>query len=342
MVNKNLEFNCLTTGIGSMPHADARDACLLINRHVSLPFWPQLPRRTGLENMYVQYSEGFPGIKVADDTLHVERGSAFDRGLEKLYQDSEEGNFKDYRVSADYAAGLHAFTDIISRPAQIVKGQITGPVSWGLAVRDIEDRGIVYDELLAETVARFLRLKAIWQESLLKTVSPNTVIFVDEPYLASLGSAFVAISGEKVSQLMEDVLAGIQGTKGIHCCGSTDWSLLLKSSADVLSFDAYNYADSLSTYVQDVEAFINRGSAIAWGIVPNEEEFLMKESVSSLFDRLGEAIAPYTENGISFKQIIAQSLLTPSCGLASLSLDAATNALEALNKLSDKIKRKYT
>ncbi|MCJ7655635.1 MAG: methionine synthase, partial [Dehalococcoidia bacterium] len=128
----------------------------------------------------------------------------------------------------------------------------------------------------------------------------------------------------------------------VHCCGSTDWSLLLKSSSDILSFDAYNYADSLSCYPAEVKAFLERGSSIAWGIIPNEEEALARESLSSLYDRLGEAMAPFTREGIPFKQLIAQGLLTPSCTLASMSAEAAIRALELLAELSAKVRAKYS
>ncbi len=198
-----------------------------------------------------------------------------------------------------------------------------------------------YDDLLAETLARLLRLKAMWQEKTLSAISANTIIFVDEPYLTSLGTAFVAIPNEQVSTLLEEVLSGIKGLKGVHCCGSTDWSLLLKSSTDILSFDTYNYADSLSCYPAEVKAFIERGGSIAWGIVPNEEEVLAGESVASLYDRLGEAMAQFTRESMPFKQLVAQGLLTPSCTLASLSLEAAIRALELLAELSAKVKRKY-
>ena len=224
----------------------------------------------------------------------------------------------------------------------MVKGQIIGPISWGLCVTDRERRGILYDELLADIAAGFLRLKAMWQERFLKTISVGTVIFVDEPYLTSLGTAFIAISSEQVSSLLEKVLSGIVGFKGVHCCGSTDWSILLNSSIDVLSFDAYNYADSLATYPAEVKAFLKRGSTIAWGIVPNDEESLAKESLASLHDRLGEALAPFTRDGIPFKQLIAQGLLTPSCGLASVSIEAATQVLQLLTELSAKLKKKYS
>jgi hypothetical protein len=137
------------------------------------------------------------------------------------------------------------------------------------------------------------------------------------------------------------VLSGFTGLKGVHCCGSTDWSLLLKSSTDVLSFDTYNYADSLGCYPAEVKAFLDTGGNIAWGIIPNEEEAVAKESVGSLNDRLGEAMAPYTRDGLSIKQLVARSLLTPSCTLASLSPEASVRALELLSELSAKVRSKY-
>jgi hypothetical protein len=340
MTNK-VEFNCMTTGIGSMPNVDAREACDIIRKYLSLPFWPQLPKRSPLENMYIQCSEGFPGITVNNGAISVDMSGNFDSELERLYRDYEENKYTDYAMTADYAAGLYAFMDIGKSHPAMVKGQVTGPISWGLAVTDEQGRGILYDELLAETISRFLKLKAMWQENLLKTLSRNTVVFVDEPYLASLGSAFVAISDEQVRNMLEEVLSGIQGIKGIHCCGGTDWSLLLGSSTDILSFDAYSYADSLATYIKDVESFIKRGGTIAWGIVPNDEDSLSGESLSALLDRLGEAIAPYTFADVSFKELVAHSIITPSCSLSSMSDDAVINVMELLNGLSEKIRQKY-
>lgn len=342
MMPVKIEFGCLPTAIGSMPHTDARAACSLVAKYLpDMPAWPQLPNRSNLENMYIQYSEGFPGIVAEGSKIHVERPAEFDAQMEKLYNADSENNSDDYGISPEYAAGLHAFLALKEQRPRMAKGQITGPISWGLCVTDHEQKGILYDQLLADASAKFLRLKAIWQESFLKKVSKDTIIFFDEPYLASLGSAFVAISNKQVSALLEEAFSGVQGLKGIHCCGGTDWSLLLKSSADILSFDTYNYADSLSCYPAEVKAFLQRGSTIAWGIVTNDTESLVKETVSSLHDRLGEAIAPFTRDGISFKQIVAQSILTPSCSLASLSIEAAEQALQTLAELSAKLRGKF-
>jgi len=336
-----LEFGCLPTAIGSMPHTNAGEACSTIIKCLpDIPAWPQLPQRSHKENMIIQFSEGFPGVVIDGDKIHIEPSVDFESELEQIHIDCEQDNAREYGISTEYAAGLHAF---LSKAAgsKIVKGQVTGPVTWGLRVTRQDGLGILYDETLAETAAKFLRLKALWQENILRKISPNTIIFVDEPYLVSLGSVFTPIPEEKVPSLLEEVIKGIKGVKGLHCCGNTNWSVLLDTRIDILSFDAYNYASSLSTYSDKVKSFLEGGGSIAWGIVPNEEEALAKESLSSLRDRLEEAMAPFTRDGVKFRQLIAQGLVTPSCGLASLSPEAASQALELTAKLSRDLRSRY-
>ena len=328
--------------IGSVPYTDSELACTKATSYLKdFPAWPQLPRRSNLENLYIQFSEGFPGIVIGGQKISLNQGTGYYEELEKIYEDDATGNFSRYATSSNYASGLHALVARGKASSPVLKGQITGPISWGLCVTDYAGRGILYDESLAEALSRFLKLKAAWQEALLRTVSKNTVIFVDEPYLSSLGSAFVAISNELVSALLREVLSGISGIKGIHCCGGTDWKLLLDLPIDVLSFDAFNYSDSLACYQQEVKAFITRGCGIAWGIVPNDEETLKKENIASIFDRFGEALAPYTRDGIAFREIITGSLITPTCGLDSLSSEAAERVFELLTGLSERINQKY-
>ena len=161
--------------------------------------------------------------------------------------------------------------------------------------------------------------------------------------MAAFGSVGVMLSRERVVELLDEVFGGIEGLKGVHCCGNTDWSLLLETQTDVISFDTYNFAESLALYPDAVKGFIARGGAIAWGIVPNDVDVLGGETVASLRDRLEEAMAPFTRNGLPFRQLVAQGLLTPSCSLASLGTEeAAGRALELLAQLSEDIRQKYS
>jgi len=315
---------------------------LLLRYLQAIPCWPQLPKRSYRENMYVQYAEGFPGINISveEERISVDRSQDLDPALEQLYRDYIDKDARRYAISPDYAAGLHVFLNSRIDTPLAVKGQVTGPISWGLSVTD-GTYYVIYDETLAEALARHLRLKASWQEKALGQKSSSTIIFVDEPYLSSLGSPFVSLPTERVVALLKETLGGITGLRGLHCCGSADWSMALSLPIDILSFDAYNYPDTLSTYPAEVKSFLERGGTIAWGIIPNDEESVAKETTASLNDRLEEAIAPFTRDGIRFGQLIEQGLLTPSCGLASLSLEAAEAALELLAELSAQLRKRY-
>ena len=339
-----IEFGCRPTIIGSMPQTDPLAACSQIAHYLKgIPAWPQLPRRSFRENMYVQYSHGFPGVALEGDRIYVDRSRDLDKPLEQLYAAYMANDVDKYSVSSDDAAGLHGFLALTSLSPLAVKGQVTGPISWGLTVTDANRRSVIYDDTLGDAVAKFLRLKAAWQEKVLSKISPNTIIFVDEPYMSAYGStATSTLSANDVINPLEEVFAGISGLKGVHCCGNTDWSVLLGTSTDIVSFDAYNYARSLSLYPAEIKKFLGRNGTIAWGIVPSDEDSLAKESAASLKDRLEEAMAPFTRQGIRFKQLIEQGLLTPSCGLASLATEEATaRALELLSELSTKIRKRY-
>jgi len=333
------KFNLAPTMIGSMPHKDPVAACALLNRYLpEFPAWPQLPNLAFAEDMTVQFSEGFPGMTVQGENARVNHGPSFDAQMERLYTAYLANNPDAFPISPDHAAGLFALLDLKKMSPSGVKGQVTGPLSFGVMLKDEKKQSILHDDVLSDAAAKLLRLKATWEEKQLRRVSKNTIIFVDEPVMTSYGSAFFTISREKVKSLLDEVLGGITGVKGIHCCGNTDWSVLLDTSAQVISFDTYNFAGSLALYPAEVRRLLGAGGAIAWGVVPNTEEALLKETTSSLKDRLEEAMAPFTRQGISFKQLKEQALLTPSCGLAGLSEEASERVLEMLADLSARMR----
>ncbi len=338
----SIEFGCLPTVIGSMPQTDPRTACAQVVHYLKdIPAWPQLPRRSFRENMYAQYSQGFPGLVIEEDRIYVDRARAQEE-MEQFYTDYLANDFYKYPLGAEYASGLHTFLNWENLSPWAVKGQVTGPVTWGMTVTDEDRKAIIYDDTLRDVVPKLLRMKASWQEKALSQVSKNTIVFLDEPYMAAFGSVGLLLDRDEIISLLDEVFEGISGIKGVHCCGNTDWSVLLKTTTDIISFDTYGFAESLSLYPAEVREFLGRNGTIAWGIVPNEPEALAGETVASLKDRLEEAMAPFTRNGIPFRQLIRQGLLTPSCTLTSLGTEEATGrALELLADLSVRIRQQY-
>ena len=334
----------LPLAIGSVPHPDADQAWSAILRYFpATPVWPQLPRRSYLENMYVQYSERFPGAVLEEQRIYVDRHQDLDPALERLYLAYLEDDVTYGAVSPDFSAGLAALQDgrvTLSQPLRLLKGQVTGPISWGLTVVDQNRRPLLYDEVLADAIAKHLRLKAAWQERLLATYCPNTLIFIDEPYMSAFGSAFVSLEREQVIRYLREVLAGIKGLKGVHCCGNTDWSVLLETPIDVLNLDAYEYASALALYPKEVAAFLDRGGIIAWGIVPAGEA-AEGETAERLVQRLEQSLEQLAAKGVSKEALLRSGLVTPSCGVGSLSEPLAERVFELTVQVSTIMRARY-
>jgi methionine synthase II (cobalamin-independent) len=339
------DLTLLATAIGSLPHTDPEAACRVMTDNLPIPAWPQLPRRSFKENMYAQYSEGFPGVVVDEgqERIWVDRRKDLNAGLERLYAAYLDNDLDFAAISPDYSAGFHAFLDLAAgRQWRAVKGSVTGPISWGLTVTDQDKRAILYDDTLADAVAKHLRLKAAWQERELRKLSDTTIVFVDEPYMSAYGSAYFSLERDLVVRLLTETMAGIQGLIGVHCCGNTDWSLLLETPAHILNFDAYAYAESVALYPEAVRAFLRRGGLLAWGVVPAEdEEAILRETVASLTDRMVAGMDLLVKKGIPLDHLLEACLVSPSCGLRGRSESTAVRALQLASGVTGELRRRF-
>ena len=163
------------------------------------------------------------------------------------------------------------------------------------------------------------------------------MIFFDEPFLTGFGSAYLPISKGEVTQILTQTLEAVRQagpiTLGVHCCGNTEWSMLLEAPVDILSFDSFGYFDNLRLYEKALQEFYARGGRLAWGLVPTGDE-LAKETADSLWERFQGQVQQLASSGAAAKDILANALLTPACGLGYLSPEAADRALALLQDLS--------
>ena len=165
----------------------------------------------------------------------------------------------------------------------------------------------------------------------------KTILFFDEPSLSSFGSAFSGLNREDVIHSLNECFEAVKGLKGVHCCGNTDWSVLLSTDLDILSFDAYGFFETLALYPKELKAFLERGGILAWGIVPTNEEVL-KEDAQSLVKRLQNGINTLISKGID-QTLLQRAIITPSCGTASLPVPLAEQVCKLTAEISKRLGR---
>jgi len=268
------EFNFLTTHVGSVPNTNLNGLPERLNAQLDVPAWPQLSRRSFRENMYVLYSPTLPAIReeAAQEKVYFDTRADITDALEKFYTPFLADGVDAFALNPEYARGFFAMLETLrSTPGEWAKGQVTGPISFGLTVTDQDLRASLYNELLADAIIKNTAMHARWQIRQLKFVRPNVILFLDEPYLAAFGSAFISLSHEQVIAWLDEVFDTIHtegGIAGVHCCANTDWSVLLATKVDILNLDAYGFIENLALYPTELRLFLDRGGSACWGLVP--------------------------------------------------------------------------
>ncbi len=310
------------------------------------PFWPQLPKRDFREGMYIQYSEGLPGA-----VLDWEKQRLFFRMDENYYSAKEQfidALIKDdlgaFAMSKDYADGFFAFLETYKKsttPPPVVKGQVIGPISFGLTIVDDKNRSVLYNPEFEETVTNGLMMKARWQARKLLEIAPQAIIFIDEPYLASFGSAFISLEREQAIRtigLVSEAIKSEGARSGAHCCGNTDWTLLMEAGVDIINFDAVSYSESLGLYANQLLNFLQNGGSLAWGIIPNSES-VRDETTASVVKRFWDGIHMLEAKNIPLDLLLSSVWITPCCGAGSMQDDDAEKMIRLANEATEIIKQ---
>ncbi len=344
--------NCLPILIGSLPLCNHAEALQLILSHTpEIPLWPQLPKNPR-EGMIRQFLTGFPGLVDAgkdywintDSPDFAEKMAAFYGEYLQAVDDPVFLKTSRFALGRDSAAGfftLLAYLATKKTPPLTVKGQITGPVTTGIGVKDGHGNAIFYDDNLRDMLIKLLALKACWQVTELRrfTGAAQPIIFIDEPGLVSFGSSgFAGVSVEMVSCAVSEVIAAIKasgGLAGVHICANGDWGPALTLETDIISFDAYSYFDNFVLYKDQLCGFLSRGGILAWGIVPTGDPVAVAlESASSLFSKWLVQLERLAAFGFSELQLMSQTFVAPSCGTGSLSVKLAEKVLAMTGELS--------
>lgn len=334
-----MDWNFATTLIGSQPFANPVESVdKIVDGRVSCPSWPQLPALGYKESMYVQTGAHLPGLRLEGDRAFV---NLEDYDPTEVYTAILDDDVDFFAYPPESHSGLFEFLGRDVSSFQAVKGQITGPISEGLQILDTNDRPVIYDESYGEIVRKTINMSAKWQARRLSLMNPNVILFFDEPSLSMLGTPFASISDEEVKDWINEALDGVDCYRGIHCCGNTNWPMLLSTNIDILSIDAYQYVDNLIMFPDELTEYYGRGGTVAWGIVPSNNEMIEKETVSSLVARMESVFDKMEERGINRQKVAARSIITPQCGLGLVYEENIDKVFDLLVGVSGDLRKRY-
>lgn len=346
----SFEPKCLATAIGSLPHPDAQAAVqVVLNSIPDAPIWPQLPA-TGLhEQMEIQYSEGIPRIVIdeAKQRMFINTSGDTSEDLAAFYEKFLEDNPDHFKITPAFSKGIYAMLETLKKnPAKrpCVKVQTTGPISFGLTIVDENKRAIYYNPEFCDVVVKALAMKCRWQIRLFREFADNVICFIDEPILSAFGSStYVSVTRDDVVAKLNELVEAIHAEgalAGIHCCGNTEWSILIDAGVDIVNFDAFDYGDTIALYPEAVKRHLQAGKMLAWGVVPTNSEKIRTQTPESLVAKLMAGVENLAKaTGLSTDFILKQALITPSCGTGSLPVADAEKVFSTLRETSAALRK---
>ncbi|MCP4600219.1 MAG: hypothetical protein GY847_06735 [Proteobacteria bacterium] len=350
---------CLATAIGSMPHSDPKKALDIVFESIpSAPIWPQLPALGLNEQMEIQYSEAMP-CRVIDrekKRMYFDTSGDYSEAFAEFYEayimamdpDDGNGDCSAMAISPDYAAGIYALEERLKageRVGRFLKVHTTGPCSFALTTVDENKRAIYYNEEFRDVIVKALAMKCRWQIQKFKPFAKDIICFVDEPILSAFGSStYISVHRDDVVTVINEMVEAIHADgalAGVHCCGNTEWSILIDAGVDIVNFDAFGYGETIAVYPDHVKKHLNAGGMLAWGVVPTSVEIRNHtvDTLTTLYEKMVENLAQ--KSGLDKQLIIEQTVITPSCGTGSMEIKDAEKVLKTTGELSSALKTKF-
>ncbi len=347
----------IATGIGSMPFADVEHALdLSLTKLIHAPIWPQLPKLGMQEQMEIQYSEGMPCVVVDREKsrMYFDTAGDYSEAFADFYStyvqamDPDEGNgdCSALAISPEYAHGLYAMEkrlQSLNTKLPFFKVQTTGPCSFALTIVDENKRAIYYNEEFRDVIIKALAMKCRWQIRKFQPYADKIICFIDEPILSAFGSStYVSVKRADVVEHLAEVIAAVHsdnGIAGVHCCGNTEWSILIDAGVDIVNFDAFSFGETIAMYAPSVKTHLQRGGMLAWGVVPTST-VIREQTVERLQQHLENMMDNLAAKGIDKQLIAEQAFITPSCGTGSMEPADAEKVFEMTFLLSAAMRAK--
>jgi hypothetical protein len=322
----NVFVSGMATAIGSLPHQDADAAAALVLRCIpELPAAPQLPNRSPLEGMIVQWARAIDGVDVAPDgSLSVRADLDVRADIDPTFDPIAHG-------------GLLAFLDAADAqpmPAKRVKVQCAGPLTLAVA---LIDAGADSDTAFA-LGARAARLWSCALEDLVARRLPGAAVLCcfDEPALVKWDTTRELdadlVDRETATDLLSSALAAPTCLTAVHVCGRGNLRLALDAGPRLVHFDVaaldLDDAAQLSRYLEG-------GGWVIWGAVPSDRP--VGEHAAPIWRALLDTWCELTRRGCDPSRLRSQALVAPACGLAGHGVSQAERTLLLAREIGGRV-----
>lgn len=352
-----IKTNFLSSAIGSMPFADPSHAIDVSLTNLDAPIWPQLSSRGLKEQMEIQYSEGMPSAVIDEEKgrMYFDTACDYSEAFAEFYEsymlamdpDEGTGDCSAMAITEEYSKGIYALEERLKttdKKLPWVKVQTTGPVSFALTIVDENKRALWYNEEFRDVIIKAIAMKCRWQIQKFSQYAEKVICFIDEPILSAFGSStYVSVQRDEVIAALNEVIEAVHADNalaGIHCCGNTEWSILIDAEVDIVNFDAFEFGETIAMYPDHVKTHLGRGGLLAWGVVPTSTA-IREQSVESLETQLEKVMDHLATQGIDKQTIMEQAIITPSCGTGSMEEADAEKVFDLTGKLSKAMQAKY-
>lgn len=344
----------MATLIGSLPHKSTDDVLNKIFSAVpEAPIWPQLPMRDWREGFLPQYSEAMPARvehpeegKVSVNTESPDLAEELTSFYEKSILATESGDFSEFAISRKASEGFYKTLDYLktldTKP-EYAKVHTTGAVSFSLTVFDQKQVPLYFDDTFADVCVQLAALCSRWQIQQYKPYAENIICFLDEPTLSAFGSScYINVTREEVIKRLSATVDAVHeegALAGVHVCGNSEWTILMDAGVDIINFDAYGYGESMALYADRVDQFLQEGKSLAWGVIPTSPK-IFEESAENLDKRLTEVVKNLAGQGVDENLIWQQSIITPSCGMGTMSIEGSELVMQRLREVSEIVQKR--
>ncbi|HMK10916.1 MAG TPA: hypothetical protein VK461_05020, partial [Acidimicrobiales bacterium] len=255
-----------------------------------------------------------------------------DRGLELVEGGPGPDDIPTTDLQHEAFGGFRTFLAVAQGRTDPVKWQVTGPVTLALALLHAGlDAPTAFDRAQRAVCAR---VKALGAEIAAALPGAGQVLIVDEPSLTGLAHPGFPVTPRQVVDLLSAALGAADGfaIAGVHCCGSTDWSLVDQAGAAIMSMPADHAAVRCSGTLAD---FLARGGRIAWGAIPTDGP--RGDSADRHWRALAAVWCELVRTGCDPVRLRTQAIVTPECGLAPHTVEQADLVLGLAQDLADRV-----